>query len=450
MKKILSFVLAAVALVFTACSNDETIETSGNGQNNKGMVLVATVSQQGSRAAIDVNETFGTWKFTFDDKDKVVVGNNTINDYYTFTKSDDTFSSADAKVTSSDAYWYAYYPATTIDLTNQEGSSASAAKLYALAGKTDAATTGSTPLQIKMAPQTAVLRIVKVDNYGPCDIYLKTADGKYVKGLKAVQNKDEYQVETSDTKVSVFTKASDGNAGIYYVIVPAGVKISVYNKNDENHIKTTKEKGLTAGNYYTLTTGPTTGTETATLANGTTETVDWVQLWIGGPRFATENVAEMMTWHDAVKKGKDFAWGEKWCIPSRADIKPFENLAADHEAWSGKKEIVKDGYPTFKFITDTQQENNYVQITGYQPGYNKNTLCLYNKISSGGYNTYNFWTSDESTVGSGNGCEFQITEHEGVIGGFGISQLTNKNTKVLTRPILTTETVLWKNRYVKE
>ena len=53
MKKILSFVLAAVALVFTACSNDETIETSGNGQNNKGMVLVATVSQQGSRAAPD-------------------------------------------------------------------------------------------------------------------------------------------------------------------------------------------------------------------------------------------------------------------------------------------------------------------------------------------------------------------------------------------------------------
>ena len=60
MKKILSFVLAAVALAFTACSNDETIETSGNGQNNKGMVLVATVSQQSSRAAIDVNDKSGT------------------------------------------------------------------------------------------------------------------------------------------------------------------------------------------------------------------------------------------------------------------------------------------------------------------------------------------------------------------------------------------------------
>lgn len=141
MKKILSFVLAAVALVFTACSNDETIETSGNGQNNKGMVLVATVSQQDSRAAINANETFGTWKFTFDDNDKVVVGNKNITDYYTFTKNVNTFSSADAKVTLSATDWYAYYPGTNIDLTNQQGTTEWAAKLYALAGKTAEATT---------------------------------------------------------------------------------------------------------------------------------------------------------------------------------------------------------------------------------------------------------------------------------------------------------------------
>ena len=108
MKKILSFVLAAVALVFTACSNDETIETSGNGQSNKGMVLVATVSQEGSRAAIEVNAASGTWKFTFDDNDNVLVGNKTINNYYTFTKNSDTFSSTDAKTTASPTTWYAY------------------------------------------------------------------------------------------------------------------------------------------------------------------------------------------------------------------------------------------------------------------------------------------------------------------------------------------------------
>ena len=447
MKKFLYsvFMLAAVVLVFTACSNDETIETSGNGQSNKGMVLVATVSQQDSRATIDVdvNDTKGTWKFNFDDNDNVVVGNNTIDNYYTFTKNGDNFSCADAKPTASPTTWYAYYPGTDINLTNQEGTDASAAKLYALAGATTTATTGETGLTINMTPQVAVLRIVKVDNYGPCDIYLKTADGKYVSGLKAKTNEAGFDVVTSNTKVSVFKKESNGNAGIYYVIVPAGVKISVYNANDENHIKTTKA-GLTVGKYYTLTTGPTTGTETATLANGTTETVDWVQLWIGGPRFAVKNVAEPMTWHDAVKTGSNFAWGEKWYIPSKADIKPLVDLAADQNAWEGKSEITKTGYPTFELKTDAQEGYNYVQITGYQPGYNKNTLNLYNKITPG-FNTYNFWTSDES---NDKGCEFQIIENSGAIVGFGIGYVTYKDVAVLTRPILTAKTILWSDQNI--
>ena len=444
MKKLLYFLLAVTTL--TACSNDETIENSDNGQNNKGMVLVATVSQQDSRAAIDVNKTFGTWKFTFDDKDNVVVGNNTIDNYYSFTKNGETFSSTDAKVTTSAADWYAYYPSTDINLTNQEGTAASAAKLYALAGATTTATTGAEGLTINMTPKAAVLRIVKVDNYGPCDIYLKTADGKYVSGLKAKKNDAGFDVVKSDTKVSVFQKESNGNAGIYYAIVPADVKISIYNSNDGERINTTKDAGLTAGKYYTLTTGPTTGTETATLANGTTETVGWVQLWIGGPRFAVKNVAEPMTWDDATKTGSNFAWGEKWSIPSNVDIKPFVDLAEDIEAWAGKSEITKTGYPTFKLQTDAQQEYNYVQITGYQPGYNKNTLYLYNKISSK-YNTYNFWTSDEE---NDKGCEFQIIEYEGLIGGFGTAYAKYKDEKVLTRPILTAKTILWSNQYVKE
>ena len=362
MKKILSFVLAAVALVFTACSNDETIETSGNGQNNKGMVLVATVSQQDSRAAINADETFGTWKFTFDDNDNVVVGNSTINDYYKFTKSGETFSSTDAKVTSSEADWYAYYPSTDIDLTNQQGTTESAAKLYALAGKTDAATTGSTPLQISMNAKAAVLRIVKVDNYGPCDIYLKTADGKFVKGLKAKKNEAGYDVVTSNTKVSVFTKANEGNAGIYYVIVPAGVKISVW--NNDRCFKTTKDAGLTAGKYYTLTSGPTTGTATATI-NGEPSTIEWVQLWIGGPRIATENVKGTMNWTEAAKTGDEYVWGKNWRTPTKDEMD-----FVDEDDSSTKLENVE---------VDNVIENNVVtafKYIGVQPGYTKNTMNL--------------------------------------------------------------------------
>ncbi|MCI7371328.1 hypothetical protein [Prevotella sp.] len=381
MKKILSFVLAAVALAFTACSNDENIETSGNGQNNKGMVLVATVSQQSSRAAIDVNDKSGTWKFTFDDNDNVVVGNNTINDYYTFTKSGDTFSSTDAKVTSSAADWYAYYPSTNINLTNQEGTIESAAKLYALAGKTAEATTGSTPLKISMDAKAAVLRIVKVDNYGPCDIYLKTANGKYVKGLKAKKNEAGYDVEISETKVSVFTKASEGNAGIYYVIVPAGVKIEVW--NDTKRINATKDAGLTAGRYYTLTSGPTKGTATATI-NGGTQTIDWVQMWIGGPRFAKkENVEGTMNWTEAAKTGSAYVWGANWRTPQKDEMD-----FVDQDGFTTKTENVE---------VDNVIENDVVtkfKYIGVQPGYTNNIMYLPSNFPNSSAGVY--WSSTDA------------------------------------------------------
>ena len=435
MKKILSFVLAAVALVFTACSNDETIETSGNGQNNKGMVLVATVSQEGSRAAIDVNQTSGIWKFTFTDNDNVVVGNNNIDNYYTFTKSGETFSSTDAKVTLSATDWYAYYPGTEINLTNQEGTAKSAAELYALAGKTAEATTGSTPLQISMDAKAAVLRIVKVDNYGPCDIYLKTFDGKYVSGLKAKKNEAGYEVVTSETKVSVLYKESTGNAGIYYVIVPAGVKISVW--NNDRCLKTTKDAGLTAGRYYTLTSGPTTGTAIAKLADGTIKTVNWVQLNFGGPRYATENVKNEMSWNDAIKTGDKYVWGKNWRTPSKDDV-----------------DIVPDGGGLPKFVEielSTDNGAKHFKYKGTQPGYKSNEMIVpftKDKNEAGVY-----WTSstDGKTNNSGQltGTCYTVTDYY----GFGIvnffSDHSERHVLYSVRPVLTTNTVLWGEQDIK-
>lgn len=433
MKKILSFVLAAVALAFTACSNDETIETSGNGQNNKGMVLVATVSQQSSRAAIDANETFGTWKFTFDDNDNVVVGNNTINDYYTFTKSGDTFSSTDAKVTSSAADWYAYYPDTNIDLTNQPGTIESAAKLYALAGKTAEATTGSTPLKISMDAKAAVLRIVKVDNYGPCDIYLKTKDG-YVSGLTAKKDQDGFDVKTSKEKVSVFKKNNTDKAGIYYVILPAGVKIEVW--NDTKLIKTTKDAGLTAGKYYTLTSGPTTGTATI---NGKTETIDWVQLWIGGPRFAKEeNVEGTMNWTEAAKTGSDYVWGANWRTPTKDEMD-----FVDQDGYTTKTENVE---------VDNVIENDVVtkfKYIGVQPGYTKNIMYLPSTVPNSSAGVY--WSSTDAGH-----------DEEGHELGWCLNMVVNninshshyfftlkKDVSHAVRPVLTIKTVLWGEENIK-
>lgn len=430
MKKILSFVLAAVALAFTACSNDETIETSGNGQNNKGMVLVATVSQQSSRAAIDVNDKSGTWKFTFDDNDNVVVGNNTINDYYTFTKSGDTFSSTDAKVTSSAADWYAYYPSTNINLTNQEGTSASAAKLYALAGKTEKATTGAEGLTINMKAQAAVLRIVKVDNYGPCDIYLKTKDG-YVSGLTAKKNEAGFDVKTSKEKVSVFKKNNTDKAGIYYVIVPAGVKIEVW--NDTKLIKTTIDKGLSAGKYYTLTSGPTKGTATATI-NGETQTIDWVQMWIGGPRFATVNVEGTMNWAEAAKTGSAYVWGANWRTPTKDEMDFVD----------------EDGYTTKTENVEVDIENNVVKkfkYIGVQPGYTKNIMYLPSTVPNSSAGVY--WSSTDAGHDTGGHelgwCLNMIVDDKDKYKYKYTHFFTSfkKDGLYAVRPVLTKETVLW-------
>ena len=436
MKKTLLIALAAIATIFTSCSNDITNDNddSNNGQG-KGMTLIANVEQDDTRATFNPDNTFGTWKFAYTDNDKVEVGNNLIDSYYTFTKNGANFSCADAKATNTDANWYAYYPSTTIDLTNQAGTEASAAKRYALAGATETATIGAKGLTINMRAKAAVLRIVKVDNYGPCDIYLKTADGNFVSGLKAKKDEAGFKVVTSDTKVSVFQKESNGNAGIYYVIVPAGVKIEVW--NDTKRINTTKEAGLTAGKYYTLTSGPTTGTATATI-NGETKKIGWVQMWIGGPRIATENVAKNMNWTEAAKTGSDYVWGSNWRTPTKDEMDFVDEDG--HTTKTANVEVdnvIENGAVTgFKYI-------------GIQPGYNKNTMFLpsTDPKSYGGV----YWSStdagyDEKNNEAGYTLSMVVYDKKNHMHYF------NKFAKYkesAVRPVLTIQTVLWREQDIQ-
>ena len=437
MKKTLLLALAAVATIFTSCSSDITNDNddSNNGQG-KGMTLIANVEQDDTRATFEPNDTYGsTWKFTYTDNDQVQVGNNLIGNYYTFTKSGANFSCADAKATNTDATWYAYYPDTDIDLTNQEGTEASAAKFYALAGATTTATTGAEGLTINMKAQAAVLRIVKVDNYGPCDIYLKTADGKFVKGLKAKNNDASFEVVKSETKVSVFQKESTGNAGIYYVIVPAGLKISVYNSG--KLIKSTKTAGLTAGKYYTLTSGPTTGTAEATI-NSETKTINWVQLWIGGPRIATVNVAGDMTWYDARKTGDKYVWGANWRTPTKDEMD-----FVDKDGFTTKTENVE---------VDNVIENKDVtafKYIGVQPGYTNNIMYLpsTDPPSHGGV----YWSSTDAGYNDSNeevGYALNMIVHDKDTHTHYFMSL-KKDALYAVRPVLTINTVLWGEQDIK-
>lgn len=432
MKKTLLLALAAVATIFTSCSSDITNDNDdSNNSHGKGMTLIANVEQDDTRATLDPSDTFGKWSFAYENNDNVQVGNDQINDYYTFTKNGDKFSCANAQATKDVANWFAYYPDTNIDLTNQEGTEASAAKLYALAGAT--ATTGAEGLTIEMKAQAAVLRIVKVDNYGPCDIYLKTKEGKFVKGLKAKTNEAGYEVETSDTKVSVFYKANEGNAGIYYVIVPAGVKISVW--NNDRCFKTTKDAGLTAGKYYTLTSGPTSGTATA---NGETKPIGWVQMWIGGPRIAVKNASDKMTWAEARKTGDDYIWGKNWRTASSKEVEIM-----------GKKAE----YGTMlnnDILTGTYEYNNTIHgftLKGKQPGYISNNLYLSGNDKSNAERVEgDFWVTDE--LNNGYATTMTFIGNYDMIFAFPM-QKAYPNSLQEVRPVLTIKTVLWGEQDIK-
>lgn len=419
MKKILYSVFMLATMVLAACSSDDTTEPDVK----RGMVLKANVEDTDTRATITKNKD--VWKFAFAAGDEVKVGNDQVTDYYTFKNNGTEFASADALQTTTPATWCAFFPGETIDLANQSGDLADVANKYALAGVTATPTTGSDGLTVTMKAKAAVLCIVGVNNGEALDINVKTYNGKYVSGLTAKKNSADFDVQTSDTKVALL---STSGAGVYYIVVPVGVKLEVY--NGTTLIKKTKDAGLKAGKYYTLLTGETTGSATNKLG----ETISWVQLWAGGPKFATQNVAEAMTWTDAVKPGDDFAWGKNWRTPTIDEVYGEGKLYCK-DGESGSKVSVA-GSPSFSVVTENGEEK--LTLTGVQPGYTNNKLVLYNTPDKWGYSYFDFWTSstDKDERGVEYGVRFTVIAAEKTVYGFGPSKRDSKDTKYLVRPVL--------------
>lgn len=428
--KLYSVIMLAV-VTFTACSNDDMSET----QTQKGLTLCASVENLSTRASM--TDESGTWKFAFENTDQVSVTNNTISDFYTFQKVGEQFTCSNASATHENADWYAYFPSNDVDLTGQTGTLNGVANKLAAAGKTEQATTGKDGLAITLHAQVAVLRIVEADKEGALDIQVKTAKDKWVIGLSAQKNQTKFDVKTSGTKTTLLSQENVKAGDFSYVVVPAGVGIQVYN-GDVLISQTTS--GLTAGKYYTITSVPTQGKSYAAINNNKVY-VGWVQLWPGGPRFATENVAEPMTWTEAAKKGTDFAWGENWRTPNAEEVTEEVKTSKEGIKFGGllydlDKNTAVEGSPSVKVEQKDieNQEDDIVTFTGVYPGYTKTQLTLYNKIGADDKSYFDFWTTSDFF---GYGCKFGITiDKELKIGGFGISKLENKDRKYLVRPIL--------------
>lgn len=398
-------------MVLAACSDDTEPAVK------RGMVLKANVEDTDTRATITDNE--GKWKFAFATNDLVKVGNNEVESYYTFKNNGTVFESTDALQTTKAATWCAYFPGEIIELANQSGEFADVAKNYALAGETATATTGSDGLTVTMKAKAAVLCIVGVKDGDCLDINVQTAEG-YVSGLTAAKNSAGFKVQTSPAKVTLLSKQK---AGVYYVVVPAGVKLSVY--NGTKLMKTTKDAGLTAGKYYTLKTGETDGWEYATI-NGEQVKKYWVQLWPGGPKFATENVKDKMTFTDACKTGDAYVWGANWRTPKGEELAP----------------LYKDGYAvnTENVSAVFKQSNGSygIEFTGVQHGYTNNKIFLHgegNLGTKGGQ--WSYLTSTDKNNSMTWNFFFWVAENEGNVLDIMIYEGKNYTTSTyMVRPVL--------------
>lgn len=406
-------------MVLAACSSEDTTEPDVK----RGMVLKANVEDTDTRATITDNE--GKWKFAFATGDEVKVGNDNdkVTGYYTFTNDGTVFTSTDAQQTTEAATWYAYFPGEKISLANQSGEFADVANKYALAGATATPTTGSDGLTVTMKAKVAVLRIVGVNKDESLDINVKTAEGKYVSGLDAVKHSANFSVQISDAKVSLLSKS---DAGVYYVVVPAGVKILVY--NGDKLMKTTKDAGLTAGKYYTLKTGDVDGVEDATI-DGVVVKKKWVQLWPGGPKFAKENVAKTLNWSEATAEGSAYVWGANWRTPTKEEMN-FVNAKYDENL------VIT---PLNTKVEVRSQDGVYgLLYTGIQPGYTDNTLFLPTVGGKDKWGDYSamYLTSTVINQGWGSSLDFSISETSFNSYYFMDYAYTTENTKYLVRPVL--------------
>ena len=412
MKKILYSVFMLATMVLAACSSDDTTEPVVK----RGMVLKANVEDTDTRATI--TDTEGKWKFAFATDDVVKVGNNEVESYYTFKNNGTVFESTDALQTTKAATWCAYFPGEIIELANQSGEFADVAKNYALAGATATPTTGSDGLTVTMKAKAAVLRIVGVNKDDILDISVKTDDG-YVSGLTAAKNSAGFNVQTSTAKVTLLSKQK---AGVYYVVVPADVKLSVY--NGSTHMKTTKANGLTAGKYYTLLTGKTTGSATNSLG----ETISWVQLWAGGPKFATENVENPLNWSEATAEGSAYVWGANWRTPTKDEMN-FVNTVKDPENEHNNLLIPLNA----KAEIQVQGGKAGILYTGIQPGYTDKSIFL---PFDGEYSYFggDYWTSTEGQKGYG--TVLDVLSASGIVYYYRLWDQGHTNTKCLVRPVL--------------
>ncbi|MDO4497004.1 MAG: fimbrillin family protein [Bacteroidales bacterium] len=292
MKNTKYFAILAASLSLTACSNDEAV-LGGQNTAKKGMELKATLADEIAGRA-NITTGLSNWTFEFTENDNISVTNSAIDgEFYTFKRDTESFTSAVAEVTEEPTDWFAFYPSHEFDLVYQAGDAVSAANHYGMIGSTASATTGATGLEIALRSQVAILEVAYFEEDG-LKLNVKSGNGwvTALSGKFDAAGEPFFDVTTKSEAVPLLSVTAKGT---YYVAVPAGIKLELF--NGETAIRKTVDAGLVAGKHYRMIVGEprpagSYGTAMARLSPDSEEEtpVSWTQLWPGGPKFADMNV----------------------------------------------------------------------------------------------------------------------------------------------------------------
>lgn len=267
MKKIFLFGLSALAVVLSACNKMD--QPAGL------TTLTMKAEVAGNEDTKAIFEADGTkFKFNWENNDVVIADKttnwkkyteNTSFVSFTYSKSDDSFTSSPTTKPSTTEEWIAFYPKSTystvydnsksknvtgryVSLKDQSGDLKDVAKFYAMKG---AATikAGETYMKFKMNPAVAVIKIntAKSDN-----VYLRCGSSNIqTDGLMLKTGETDWST-VGGTNSVLTLKSTGGIIKTYYLVVPAATKITLKN-GTATTIKESKSTGLQAGKYYEIT-----------------------------------------------------------------------------------------------------------------------------------------------------------------------------------------------------
>ncbi|MBQ0021526.1 MAG: hypothetical protein KBT39_13565 [Bacteroidales bacterium] len=376
MKKYLFMAVAAIAAL-SSCSSDNDLLTGEAGK--KALTFTATMEGSATRAIYNSTEKCAQWEAG----DQISINGKTYSAESaglttTFTAEDDEAGEAPYK-----AYFACTYDGTTATLP------AAVTETWADGKFNMPMYATSTNTELQFYNLCGVLKITVKSNQIDAVKKIKVSSAnKAVSGAFSVDANNAAVLSepntVSNTLTVTYSEAVATTEGgvVFYVAIPAQtyqelkIELDADGNGFTKSMTTKSALDITVARktIYPITfadNAPATkGTAEATI-NGSTVSVNWVQLWPGGPKFAEYNVGasrateygDRKTFREA--SAEPFFWGANWCTPSNADMN--ELIRAASNLGSTKVTCVYEKVGGVWGFTFTGKETGYTTNSMFLP-----------------------------------------------------------------------------------